>query len=159
MLVTASWDALKQLPPHIFPRYHDQWAERRAEIEALVPRPSCCGMVAKTEAIYAAFLIGEGPGSEKPEALPRWFLDVRAFGGGYMVSVAVHHCPFCGTELPDLELRETPPEHVQRFVPLESSGLDPDNYEEDVETVCLECERASCCCFCDPPVNLWKVQT
>lgn len=103
---------------------------RNEERESEVPVPFCCAPIAGARAVFAS--------RGNPERSPVW----RANYGGWS-SCEVFHCPFCGTKLPALVKKATPPPHLC--------------LEED-DQYCGACRRRYLNCVCSYAISAWEAE-
>jgi 8-oxo-dGTP pyrophosphatase MutT (NUDIX family) len=115
--------------------WHELVQQRHAETLSEMPVPYCCPTLAGARAIYPY-----GPKYDYSDH-PVWAINYSTPGFG-AVPIEAHACPFCGTRLPKLVLKKTPPPQVCR-----SDG----NY-------CQNCRERLDGCLCSHPYSVYEAE-
>jgi hypothetical protein len=116
--------------------------------EYLRVTPQCCSQSKENKVPYLDFNRENDRAERKYELLsnmkPVWCIKgVYRYGvGEWEVSTEVKFCPFCGVDLPEIELN-----------PLTE---DKSIYDTDSGDYCETCSERSMCCECLPAPFRWK---
>jgi len=123
--------------------FDELWGERRREQFAAIPRPNCCEAIQKYPVLN--FSTYSGPDGYLKGG--RWVIRVsEQFWYDFMVGELdeyirgipdPEYCPFCGTHVPSMILKNPPPPNICRVT--------------DGGYYCDTCHERLDGCICDPP--------
>ncbi len=109
---------------------------RQEEIAAEIPVPFCCPLGAAARVASPNFLV------DSLDDSPVWLSTAPGSKYFPVDEHVVTHCPFCGTHLPKLVRRKSPPHPM---------------YSSD-ETHCDTCHERNRKCLCYPLVSEWEAE-
>ncbi len=118
-------------------RETDEWLDvasfRRAEILSELPVPFCCPLIA-----------GARVAAPDYKDAPKWGALYKVHSNGTRW-VDVHFCPFCGTKLPKLVLKATPPPQVCVS-------------DSPFSVHCGVCHERGDDCYCSHPLSVYEAE-
>jgi hypothetical protein len=106
--------------------------------------PNCCDKAKETKTVRLGYYLKENESKcTWKKVKPKWYLigDEFIYDVHFNIKVEIDKCPFCGKELPDVELNDK-----------KLKIVDGD------EEYCDTCGERHMCCNCYPPEYRWKIK-
>lgn len=102
----------------------------------------CCPESVKYKAIFLSYPLWAGINFTYKSVKPEWYIEAVDPEHGSGKSIVAHHCPFCGSKVPKIELN-----------PKTKKLKIHDSKDGDY---CVSCKQRNMECRCLPPQYRWR---